>query len=174
MSKKDFDTTVRRQTMSLVEMVDGQVDHHFDQALLKALIPDGTDFTDRNVIMTGAGDSWAAAGAMRPMMQRYLDLDRCFAPDPMEFCRVMTADDMGCNEKNKPLVVAITVGGGTARVTEVLPVMTGSRIEAVKQKRDFCRIKPKMPPVIQKKPRFWFREACRMPITTITSTTRMP
>lgn len=120
MNKKDFDTTIRRQTMSLVEMVDGQVDHCFDRELLKALIPDGADFTGRNVIMTGAGDSWAAAGAMRPMMSRYLDLDRCFAPDPMEFCRVMTAEDMGCGEKNKPLLIAITVGGGTARVTEAI------------------------------------------------------
>ena len=34
----------------------------------------------------------------------------------------------------------------TARVTEVDPVMHGSRIEAVKQKRDFCKMKPKIQP----------------------------
>ena len=38
----------------------------------------------------------------------------------------------------------------TARVTEVLPVNEGSRIEAVKQNLDLCKMKPKEIPVTQK------------------------
>jgi hypothetical protein len=50
----------------------------------------------------------------------------------------------------KPIVV-IAKAIRTARVTDVEPVMHGSRNEAVKQKRDFCKINPKQQPKVQYK-----------------------
>ncbi|NLL91855.1 MAG: hypothetical protein GX222_05475 [Ruminococcaceae bacterium] len=117
-NKKDYCTTIRRQVLSLGDLVEQQVENGFDVARLKELIPDGMDFDNRTVIMTGAGDCWAAAGVMKTLMSKFLDPYRCLAPDAMEFARVMTAEDLAADDKNKPLLITMSVGGGTARVVE--------------------------------------------------------
>ena len=63
----------------------------------------------------------------------------------------------------------------TARVTEVEPVMQGSRKDAVKQKRDFCRINPKQQPKTQNRARLEDKNVLsRTATTTISTNTRTP
>ena len=63
----------------------------------------------------------------------------------------------------KPMVV-IAKAINTARVTLVEPVMQGSRIEAVKQKRDFCKMKPKQQPKAQNNAMELLFNPSKMPI----------
>ena len=74
----------------------------------------------------------------------------------------------------KPMLV-MAKAMSTARVTEVEPVMQGSRKDAVKQKRDFCRINPKQQPKTQNRARLEDKNVLsRTATTTISTNTRTP
>ena len=62
----------------------------------------------------------------------------------------------------------------TARVIDVDPVIHGSLKDAVKQKRDFCKIKPKQHPNAQKRASVPFLNPKSIPITMIAKKTPNP
>lgn len=119
MNKSEFNNPIRRQVFSLPDLVEEQLTACFGHGL-KELISMAEIFDARKIILTGAGDSYAAAIAMAPVIEKYCD---CFGVQVMravEFCRFLPTADIGIGEPNSPLVIAISAGGGTSRVVEVL------------------------------------------------------
>lgn len=119
MNKIEFDNPMRRQVMSLPDLVEEQLIGCFDSGL-KELISMAEFFDVRKIILTGVGDSYAAAITMAPVIEKYCD---CFGVQVMrtvEFTRFLSKADIGIGEPNSPLVIGISVGGGTSRIVEAL------------------------------------------------------
>ena len=119
MNKLDFDNPIRRQVFSLTDLVEAQLEGCFGPGL-KELMTMAEIFDARKIILTGCGDSYAAAIAMAPVIEKYCD---CFGVQVMravEFTRFLPKSDIGIGEPNSPLVIAISAGGGTSRICEVL------------------------------------------------------
>lgn len=119
MNKLEFDNPIRRQVMSLPEMVEQQLLGCFGSGL-RDLMTFAEIFDARKIILTGCGDSYAAAVAMAPVLEKYCD---CFGVKVMraiEFTRFLPKENIGIGEPNSPLVIAISASGGSARICEVL------------------------------------------------------
>lgn len=119
MNKCDYDNFIRRQVMSLPELVEEQLKGCFGPGLRDLMIM-AEIFDARKIILTGCGDSYAAAIAMAPVIEKYCD---CFGVTVMravEFTRFLSKSEIGIGEPNSPLVIVISAGGGTARVCEAL------------------------------------------------------
>lgn len=108
------------QVWSLRELVETQIERSFDVESLEKALPIPICFDIRRVIITGAGDSYAAALAMVNVFGQYADVMSAEAYDPMTFNRYMLADDIGIGEPNSPLVIGISAGGRTSRITETM------------------------------------------------------
>lgn len=120
MNKQDHTNPLREQVLSLTELVDVQVEICFSDEKLMGVFSIAEMFDFRKIIVTGCGDSFAAAGAMAKPLQLYSDTFGCTVTDAMEFTRFTTKEDIGIGEPNSPLVVAISAGGNSARIVEVL------------------------------------------------------
>jgi fructoselysine-6-P-deglycase FrlB-like protein len=77
-------------------------------------------FDARKVILVGCGDSYGAAVAMAPVIEKYCDCFGVQVVRAIEFTRFLTRNQIGIGEPNSPLVIAISARGGTARICEVL------------------------------------------------------
>ncbi len=109
------------QVWSLRDLVDEQVEYSFLNEQLYEALPISNCFDIRKIILTGAGDSYVAAIAMKQVFEKYVDaMLGVDAPDLMNFNRYTTAADIGIGEPNSPLVVGISAGGSTSRVVETL------------------------------------------------------
>ncbi|MBR2671486.1 MAG: hypothetical protein IKE27_04730 [Oscillospiraceae bacterium] len=120
MDKNKFTSPIREEVLSLFEQVDVTTERCFDSEKLKNLMSIAEIFDVRKIIVTGAGDSWVAGGAMLPVMEKYCDAMSVQVYNPIQFSRFVTKGDIGIGEPNSPLIIGISVGGGTARVAEVL------------------------------------------------------
>lgn len=114
------DNPLCNQVFSLPEMIEEQVRICFSQEQLENILPIQDCFDIRKIILTGCGDSLAAAGNMVPVLTEFCDVMSCRAIDPITFTRFMEKTDIGIGEPNSPLVLSISAGGETARVLEVL------------------------------------------------------
>ena len=120
MNRQDYSNPLGNQVKSLPGLVDEQLKRCFDKEKLQDLLSIVEIYDIRKIYITGAGDSIAAAGTMADMMLKYTGVFACRVVEPMEYTRFMPATDIGIGEPNSPLVIAISAGGGTARVSEVL------------------------------------------------------
>ncbi|MEI3174508.1 MAG: SIS domain-containing protein [Lachnospiraceae bacterium] len=120
MNRQEYGNPLGNQVKSLPELVDEQVKRCFDEKKIQELISVAEIFDVRKIYITGAGDSIAAAGAFAEVIQKFAGVFHCEAIEPMEYTRFMTASDIGIGEPNSPLVIAISAGGGTARVREAI------------------------------------------------------
>lgn len=120
MNRLDFDNAIRRQVMSLPDLVEEQLLECFGSGL-RNLMTIAEIFDARKIIMTGCGDSYAAALAMAPVLEKYcgclmgVSVMRC-----IEFTRFLSREEIGIGEPNSPLAIVISAGGETARVCEAL------------------------------------------------------
>lgn len=120
MNRQEYGNPLGNQVKSLPQLVDEQVKRCFDEKKIQELISVAEIFDVRKIYITGAGDSIAAAGAFAEVIQKFAGVFHCEAIEPMEYTRFMTASDIGIGEPNSPLVIAISAGGGTARVKEAI------------------------------------------------------
>ena len=120
MDKLNYDNPIRRQVLSLPELVDIQLERCFSGEKLHQLMSIAEIFDARQILLTGAGDSFAAAGAAVPVLQKYCGVFHCEAVDVMEFTRFMQSSSIGAGEPNNPFVIIISANGGTARIAEAL------------------------------------------------------
>ncbi len=120
MNKLDYNSPIRNQVFSLPELVDIQLNRSLDKEKLQSVLSIAEIFDARKIILTGCGDSFAAAAVMAPVLQRYCDVFTCKAMDPMEFTRFTPKEDIGIGEPNSPLVLVVSAGGSTARICEAL------------------------------------------------------
>lgn len=119
MNKTSCDNPLRRQILSLPDLAGEQLQNCFGSKL-RNLMSMAEIFDTRKIILTGCGDSYAAAIAMAPVIEKYCD---CFGVEVMrivEFCRFLSKADIGIGEPNSPLVIVISAGGNTARICEAL------------------------------------------------------
>ncbi|MEH7236415.1 hypothetical protein [Bacillus sp. JJ1562] len=119
MRKQDFANYLRNQIYSLPDLVEQQVENCFGPSV-RDLMSMAEIFDARKIIITGCGDSYAAALAMKPVIEKYCD---CFGVDVMrtiEFTRFLSKEEIGIGEPNSPIVIVISVGGSTARACEAI------------------------------------------------------
>ena len=119
MKSEQFDNPIRRQVFDLPGLTQVQLESCFGHGL-KDLMTMAEIFDARKIILTGCGDSYAAAVAMAPVVERYCDCFGVQAMRAIDFTRLLPKDQIGIGEPNSPLVIAISAGGGTARICEVL------------------------------------------------------
>lgn len=123
----EYDNALRRQVFQLPELCEAQLEVCFG-AGLKELMSMAEIFDARKIILTGCGDSYAAAIAMAPVIEKYCD---CFGVTTMrmiEFTRFLSGAEIGIGEPNSPLVIVISADGMKARECEAL--MKADRIGA--------------------------------------------
>jgi len=120
MQRQDYANPLCAQVRSLTELVDEQVKRCFDQEKLESVLSVAEIYDIRNIYITGAGDSLAAAGAAADALESFTGVFNCKAVDTMEFSRFTPAAHLGIGEPNSPLVIGISVSGGTARIAEIL------------------------------------------------------
>lgn len=119
MEKLKFDNPIRQQVLSLPSLVEDQLTGCFGPGL-KDLMTMAEIFDARKIILTGCGDSYAAAVAMAPVVEKYCDCFGVKAMRAIDFTRFLPKEQIGIGEPNSPLVIAISMGGNTARVCEAL------------------------------------------------------
>ena len=115
MNKLNFDNKIRQQVMSLPAMVDDQLKGCFSN--LDTLLTNEEISAIDSIILTGCGDSYAAALAFEPAVKKYGGC-RARAMRAIDFTRFCSTSEVG--DPSKTLVIGISTGGGTARVAEVL------------------------------------------------------
>ena len=118
--KEQFNNTIREQVLSLASLAETQLGHCFDEQTLRSLMTVAEIFDIRKIIVTGCGDSYAAAGAMRDVITRYSDTFGCEAVTAIDYARFISAAEIGMGEPNSPLVLVVSAGGSTSRIIEVL------------------------------------------------------
>ncbi len=120
MDKAKYNSPLRNQVFSLPHLVDTQLDRSFCKEKLQGVLSMSEIFDARKILVTGCGDSYAAASVMAPVLQKYCDVFGCQAVDTIEFNRFTPKEDIGIGEPNSPLVLVVSAGGSTARIVETL------------------------------------------------------
>lgn len=156
MKKQECANPLGNQVRSLTDLVDTQLDICFSDEVLHPVMSMAEICNVRRIYITGCGDSIAAAGVMAGVMKEFSEVFHCEAVEPMDFSRFMKKEELGAGEPDSPLVIAISAGGGTARIREILQkakkmgaftiLLTNNRESASAQeaKRVFCLDTPKM------------------------------
>ena len=120
MDKKNYSNTIGLQVESLFELAPVQAEKCFDESKLLSLLSKEEYAGLKRIIVTGCGDSYSAAGVMAPSVSKLAGVS-CASPDPMEFCRFYTDEEiLDGNAANEVLVIAISASGGSARIVEIL------------------------------------------------------
>lgn len=121
LNKQHYYNTIGQQIEDLRTLVDVQTEKCFDRAKLGALMGASVFKGLKRVIITGCGDSFSAAGAMKPAFQLHSGLKLVSVPDPMEFCRYYDKEEINqdCLD-SETLVIAVSASGGSARIVEIL------------------------------------------------------
>ncbi|NMA06940.1 MAG: hypothetical protein GX928_04430, partial [Ruminococcaceae bacterium] len=101
MNKNDFRNPLGDQVFSLPDLVDEQLERCFDMEKLNNVFSMAEIFDGRKVIMTGCGDSYTAAGAMKNVMVNCAGIfGSVEVMDPMQFTRFTTKEQVGIGEPN--------------------------------------------------------------------------
>lgn len=120
MDKKNYYNTINLQIEDLKELASVQVEKCFDLSKLSGLMDADIFKNLKRVIITGCGDSYSAAGAMLPAFRMLSGIDAA-APDPMEFCRFYSEQEVKKGHDNSQvLVVAVSASGGSDRIVEIV------------------------------------------------------
>ena len=121
MNKKDFYNTIGLQIEDLNTLVDIQTEKCFDQNKLSSLLSEDLYKNLKRVIITGCGDSYSAAGAMLSAFKLHSGIKASAVPDPMEFCRFYTKEEVCCGfTEDQVLVIAVSASGGSERIVEIM------------------------------------------------------
>lgn len=121
MNKQDYYNTINLQIEDLRTLVEVQAEKCFDIDKLSALMSEETVKGLKRVIITGCGDSFSAAGSMKPAFGEHSGLKAVSAPDPMEFCRFYEEREiLKGNRPEEVLVIAVSASGGSDRIVEIL------------------------------------------------------
>lgn len=108
------------QIWSLGDLAEKQVKRAFAGEKITSALPIQICFDIRRIVITGCGDSLAAALAMKGVFEKYCDVMSVDVYDPITFNRYKLASDIGIGEPNSPLLIGISAGGETARINEAL------------------------------------------------------
>lgn len=118
---KNYINSVSEQVFQLAEQGEGQITRSFDFEKLEKSIPLKTAANIRRIIMTGCGDSYSAAGAMKKAVSELSGITKCNTPDIIDFCYYYSDQKifLGC-KPSEVLVISISFSGGSQRVVDAL------------------------------------------------------
>ena len=118
---RNYYNTITLQTEDLRNLTAVQVERCYDEGKLASLMDAQAFRSLKRVVVTGCGDSYSAAGAMLGTFRLHSGLPRVDAPDPMDFCRFYSKEEVACGyEDEQVLVIAVSASGGSARISEIL------------------------------------------------------
>lgn len=121
MDKQNYFNSVTQQVLELKDLAAVQVEKCFDLQKLNEVLPPEIAGKIQRVIVTGCGDSYSAAGAMRPALRELSGIYDCSAPDVVDFCRYYTENRI--LKRHRPeevLVISISFSGNSVRAAEAL------------------------------------------------------
>lgn len=119
--KKNYYNTVILQVESLKNLVEVQLERCFTLSKLSGLMSKHGFENLKRVVITGCGDSYSAAGAMLPAFRLHSNIFDTVVPDPMEFCRFFTEEELLKGyAKDEVLVIAISASGSSERIVEIM------------------------------------------------------
>lgn len=110
---------LKEQVLYVEEILDEIIKQAFSDKLTD-LMTFAEMFDTREIYIIGSGDSYAAAKAIKPLLEKYCDCFGVKVVDPLTFSRYLTKADIGIGEPNNPLVIAISASGSPARIYEGL------------------------------------------------------
>lgn len=118
---KQYDNSVSAQIFQLAKQGKDQIIRSFDLKKLKNAIPKEMVKRIRRIIVTGCGDSYSAAGAMKKAVSELSGVTECNTPDIIDFCHYYS-DQKIClgNEPSEVLVISISFSGSSHRVADAL------------------------------------------------------
>ena len=118
---RNYYNTITLQTEDLRNLTSVQVERCYNEGKLASLMDVQTFRSLKRVVVTGCGDSYSAAGAMLSTFRLHSGLSRVDAPDPMDFCRFYSKEEVTCGyEEDQVLVIAVSASGGSTRISEIL------------------------------------------------------
>ena len=121
MDKQNYFNSVTQQVLELKELAPVQAEKCFDLEKLQGVLPPETAGKIQRVIVTGCGDSYSAAGAMRPALRELSGIYDCNAPDVIDFCRYYTENKiLKGHRPEEVLVISISFSGNSVRAAEAL------------------------------------------------------
>ena len=121
LNKKNYYNTINLQIENLRDLVELQVERCFNLSKLSSLMSEKQFKNLKRVVITGCGDSYSAAGSMLHAFRLHSNVYDTVVPDPMEFCRFYTEEELLKGRlKNEVLVIAISASGGSERIVEMM------------------------------------------------------
>ena len=109
LNKKNYYNTINLQIENLRDLVELQVERCFNLSKLSSLMSEKQFKNLKRVVITGCGDSYSAAGSMLHAFRLHSNVYDTVVPDPMEFCRFYTEEELLKGRlKNEVLVIAIS------------------------------------------------------------------
>lgn len=120
LNQQDYYNSVTLQVESLFDLIEIQAERCFEERKLNDIMSDEDFASLERVVMTGCGDSYSAAGAMRETFAMLSGIENTDAPDPMDFTRFWTDEKITGGSAKNTLVISISASGGSDRVVEIL------------------------------------------------------
>jgi glucosamine 6-phosphate synthetase-like amidotransferase/phosphosugar isomerase protein len=118
MNRDKYNNPLREQIFTIGELSEEQTAICFNDILLSSLI--SAEDIEGKIILTGCGDSYAAAGSMLGSLQRACLIDQVEVMDPMQFSRNTSREYLWSYNGKCPLVIVISASGGAPRIVEIL------------------------------------------------------
>lgn len=116
MNKMDFDSALRRQVMSLPELMRQQ---YADlEPKTRTVLSTPEIFNIQRIVLTGCGDSYAALLAVKPAFEKYAKIRTEVVPT-IDLARDYEKKNLGYAPQS-PLVIAVSNSGQVARVGEAV------------------------------------------------------
>lgn len=121
MDKKQYFNSITSQVFELREIARIQADKCFDRKKMEGMLNSETAAQIKRIIVTGCGDSYSAAGAMRLALMQLSGIPACNAPDAIDFCRFYS-DAKICKgyRPEEVLVIAVSFSGNSVQAAEAL------------------------------------------------------
>ena len=121
MDKKQYFNSITEQVFALKDLAKIQADKCFDIKKMEAMLDPGTAAGIKRIIVTGCGDSYSAAGAMRPALMQFSGIRACNTPDAIDFCRFYSNEKICKNyQPQEILIIAVSFSGNSVQAAEAL------------------------------------------------------
>lgn len=116
MDKMQFDSALRRQVMSLPQLLRDQ--YNDLEPKTRSVLTTPEIFNIQRIVLTGCGDSYAAVLAMKPVFEKYAKI-RTEVVTTIDLARDYEKKNLGYAPMS-PLVIAVSNSGKVARIGEAM------------------------------------------------------
>lgn len=121
MLKSKYTNTVSIQLEEMVKLSKLQIENSFNIDKLNQMLPKEKAERIKKIIISGCGDSYSAAGAVKDIFKNSSGVETLAICDPMELAKFLSSDQIkGKYSKEEILLISISASGGSARVVEII------------------------------------------------------